>query len=270
MRNDLKSLKNDIDKKPERYYCRQSAIILFWAYRGEDLEFLGVTESVVKHLRDSIITCRLAPGQKLNEIGLATSLNISRAPLREAFRVLENEHLILRVPRKGTYVTEISTGRLMEVYSAREMIERYAIDLLKIGNIREFPEISSSLAKASSLAPPSGDDQNETVTYLKSLTDFHEKLVASTHNSWIIHFYDSIITTLARFQYFCTRISTLTLKSREAHERIFDLLTKGSYDQAKGLLISHINYTVGFIEKYIQDEVGRRPPMRAGNAEPPL
>ena len=67
------------------------------------MEFIGLTESVIKHLRNSIITCVFTPGQKLNEIDLATRLNISRAPLREAFYALENEYLITRIPRKGTY-----------------------------------------------------------------------------------------------------------------------------------------------------------------------
>jgi DNA-binding GntR family transcriptional regulator len=231
------------------------------------LEFLGLTESVVKHIRDNIITCRLIPGRKLSEMEVAASLNISRAPLREAFRLLENEHLIVRIPRRGTYVTEISAKHLREVYSAREMIECHAIDLLKAGNIRDLPEISSSLAKASYMKPPTGDDQDEIVTYLRSLTDFHVKLVASTRNSWVIHFYDSIITTLARYQYFCTRFSSLTLESRETHERVFDLLTRGSYEQAKALLVSHIKYTVGFIENYIQKEWGHRPELEVLKAE---
>ncbi len=256
-----------LDEEMIMKYCRQSAAYMFLMSGDGILEFLGLTESVVKHLRDSIITCRLIPGQKLNEIELAASLNISRAPLREAFRVLENEHLIARIPRKGTHVTGISTKRLREVYSAREMIECYAIDLLKAGNVRDLPEISSSLAKASQLTPLSDEDQNETVTYLRSLTDFHVKLVASTCNSRIIHFYDSIVTTLARYQYFCTKISTLTLESRDTHERVFELLTRGSYDQAKKLLISHINYTVGFIENFIQKEQGQRPSLQLLKAE---
>jgi DNA-binding GntR family transcriptional regulator len=91
--------------------------------------------------------------------------------------------------------------------------------------------------------------------------------VASTCNSWIIHFYDSIITALAKFQYFFARIATLTFESMDARERVFDLLAKGFYDQAKAPLVAHINDTVGFIDHYIQKERGQRPPTQVPKAE---
>ena len=137
------------------------------------MEFIGLTESVIKHLRNSIITCVFTPGQKLNEIDLATRLNISRAPLREAFYALENEYLITRIPRKGTYVTEISIENLRDVYNAREMIECHAIDLLKARNVRDLPDVYSSLIKASNLSSPRREDQDDVADYLRGLDRFY-------------------------------------------------------------------------------------------------
>lgn len=71
----------------------------------ETLGVRGVTESVVQYLRIHIIEGELVPGQKLNEIELAVRLGINHTPLREAFRILENAHLIVSIPRKGCYVT---------------------------------------------------------------------------------------------------------------------------------------------------------------------
>jgi DNA-binding GntR family transcriptional regulator len=134
------------------------------------------------------------------------------------------------------------------------MIESYAIDLLKSENIRDLPNMYASLTQASKLSLPKRDNQKEIMEYLKGLTDFHVKLVASTRNPWIINFYDSIVTSLARFQYFCIWIQGLTLDSQSSHEQIYNLLTAGSYEKAKKLLMSHINYTVEFIEDYIRKE----------------
>ena len=227
------------------------------------MEILSVTETVIQYLRGRIITNVLKSGQKLNEIELASKLDISRAPLREAFCVLENEHLLVRLPRKGAYVTEVSVERLREVYNARKMIESYAIDLLKSENIRDLPNMYASLTQASKLSLPKRDNQKEIMEYLKGLTDFHVKLVASTRNPWIINFYDSIVTSLARFQYFCIWIQGLTLDSQSSHEQIYNLLTAGSYEKAKKLLMSHINYTVEFIEDYIRKEGTGEPQKKA-------
>ena len=231
------------------------------------MEILSVTETVVQYLRERIITNAFKSGQKLNEIELASKLNISRAPLREAFCVLENEHLLVRFPRKGTYVTEVSIERLREVYSARKMIEIYAIDFLKSQKIRNLPSVYASVTQASELSLPKRDHREEILNYLKGLTDFHVKLVASTRNPWIINFYDSIVTSLGRFQYFCIWIPGLTNESQDSHEQIYGLLTAGSYEKAKKLLMYHIDYTVEFIENYINEEGNKELPMQALRAE---
>ncbi|OQX53185.1 MAG: hypothetical protein B5M53_07295 [Candidatus Cloacimonas sp. 4484_209] len=165
------------------------------------MKIKSITESVVEYLRLKIITGELVAGQKLNETELASRLNISRPPLREAFRILENEHLVVSVPRKGTYVTDISIEDLEEVYQAREMLECYAIDLLKDKNIRDLPTVTASVESASDLAIPSQDNREEVFSYLKSFVGFHIKLVESAGNSWVTHFYNSISSHLARYQF---------------------------------------------------------------------
>ena len=59
------------------------------------MEILGVTKSTVPYLKEQIITGELAPGRKLNEIQISSHLGMSRPPLREVFRVLEDEHPVL-------------------------------------------------------------------------------------------------------------------------------------------------------------------------------
>ena len=94
------------------------------------MEILGVSKSAVQHLRNLIISGQLAPGQRLNEVDLSSRLGISRPPLREAFRYLENENLVIRIPRRGCYVTEVSMEDCLQIFDARQMIECYAVDIL--------------------------------------------------------------------------------------------------------------------------------------------
>ncbi|MBW1716676.1 MAG: GntR family transcriptional regulator [Deltaproteobacteria bacterium] len=122
------------------------------------MKIKSITESVTEYLRLQIITGEFAPGQKLNETELASRLNISRPPLREAFRISENEHLVVSVPRKWTYVTDISIEDLEKVYQAREMLEWYAIDFLKYKNIRDLPTVIASVESASDLSIPPQDN----------------------------------------------------------------------------------------------------------------
>ena len=211
------------------------------------MEIKTVTKIATEYLRKKIITGELAAGQRLNEVDLASSLNISRPPIREAFRILENEHLIVNIPRKGTNVSKISIEYLQEVYQAREMLECYAIDILKAKDIRELPNVIASVESASNLSTPSQDNREEVFTYLKAFVDFHIKLIESTGNNWVVHFYDSISSHLARYQFVYLYIPGSGRRSIEEHQHIISLIKRGSYGKAKKFMREHINYTFEFL-----------------------
>jgi DNA-binding GntR family transcriptional regulator len=71
-----------------------------------------LAERIADHLSAQIITGQLAPETRLLETKLATELNVSKSPLREAFRMLEKSRLIEVLPRRGARVTEISPSSI--------------------------------------------------------------------------------------------------------------------------------------------------------------
>jgi len=221
------------------------------------VEVLGVKESVVQYLRINIITGELAPGQKLNELELSVLLGISRPPLREAFRILENEHLTFSIPRKGTYVSDLSIRDLREVFQARVMIECWAIDLLKAKNIRYLPDVESALALTSGLSLPSYDNREEMLGYLKTVIAYHRKLVESAGNRWLVHFYNSIHSSLTRYQFIYAHIPGQSNEYKKKHKEILALIRRGDYEKAKELLRTHINSVVDILENNISREINR-------------
>lgn len=217
------------------------------------MEIRGVTDSLAEHLRDSIITGEFLPGSRLNEADLASQLGVSRAPIREAFRVLENDNLIVRKPRHGTYVADLTIGALEKVYQARKMIETFAIDHFQIKKIRHLPKAEKALMKASNLSLPSFENKDEMVKYVFSFADFHIGLIQETKNEWIIRFYQSITYSLARYQFICLFIPGLTANSFEMHEKILKEISKGKYAKAKSTLLEHIDRTAALINKRLEE-----------------
>lgn len=220
----------------------------------ETLNLTGVTESAVRYLRLNIIEGKLLPGQKLNEIELAEHLGISRPPLREAFRILENENLVISMPRKGCYVTEVSIRDCQQIYKVREMIECGVIDCLKTQNKRDLPGVASAFElaeqRSKSIFPDSPINTNE---YRNPFPLFHINLVHSTKNNWLIRFYNTIVPTLARYQFMCYVPDVLS-KVQTEHKQILALIKEGKYDLAKQLLRSHIIWYVEFLESRINEK----------------
>lgn len=80
-------------------------------------------------LRQAIKDGVLKPGERLMEIRLAEELGVSRTPIREAVRKLEQEGFVVMVPRRGTYVADISLKDIAQVFEIRSALEELAAGL---------------------------------------------------------------------------------------------------------------------------------------------
>lgn len=82
-----------------------------------------VGKEIVSRLRAAIISGRLELGSHLAESELAEQLDVSRIPIREALRELEQEGLVTRHPNRGCFVINFSEQDVKEVFSLRSMLE---------------------------------------------------------------------------------------------------------------------------------------------------
>jgi len=212
------------------------------------MEFTGVKDGMVEYLRVHIINGTFAPGQKLNEIELGNRLNISRAPLREAFRLLENEQLVKSVPRKGCYVKELSLEDCKEIFQVREMIECFAVDIFRTKGITELPEVIAAMEKTAQLPIPKSTDPFEKYEHLKAILSFHVKLVESAANSWLSYCFQSIFSCLARYRSTYEPSAGLSMHSSKDHEGVVKLIKEQKYNEAKDLLRSHNQWAFSLLE----------------------
>lgn len=89
--------------------------------------FSARTETV---LRQMILEGQLAPGVRINEVALASSLGISRGPLREAVQRLASEGLLQVVSHRGAYVRTFDRDQIVELYEVRAALELHAVRLV--------------------------------------------------------------------------------------------------------------------------------------------
>lgn len=204
------------------------------------MKFVGLTEGLVQYLREHIIVGKLKPGQHLSEIELSSKLGTSRSPLREAFRVLANEHLIDVRPRKGSFVTHVSIKDCREIFDTREMLECFSISQMKLNKIRNLPEVEHALELTYDLKMPTDDDPAKKFVYLKTIADFHIKLVEAAGNSKLNFFYMSIFPGMARYQSFYVFIEGLMEKSQDVHHEVLAYIKNEKYSDAERLLRKHI------------------------------
>lgn len=131
-------------------------------------------------LEEAIIVGTLAPGAKLDEVGLASRFGISRGPVREAIRRLEGKNLAERVPHIGARVAFISHSKLLEILEIREALEgtacRLATERMSIEEIREVQTLLDKHAAQGSLKA------GESYYQRPGDYDFHFRIIQGCRN----------------------------------------------------------------------------------------
>jgi DNA-binding GntR family transcriptional regulator len=83
-------------------------------------------------VREAIVAGRLRPGERIKEIPLAADLGFSRAPVRDALRLLERDGLVELVPNRGAIVPELHAVDVLEVYALRASLGTFALHKLML------------------------------------------------------------------------------------------------------------------------------------------
>ncbi|WP_255951126.1 GntR family transcriptional regulator [Streptomyces odontomachi] len=141
---------------------------------SRDNTFSRATESI---LRDMILDGSIKPGERLNEVLLASSLGISRGPLREAIQRLTSEGLLTVISHRGAFVRDFSREEIAELYELRAALELHAVRLAcRRATDAELDELAVMLSDTESVMR-----ESEGHAYPREL-DFHLRLVLLAGN----------------------------------------------------------------------------------------
>ena len=142
-------------------------------------------------IRRKIVTCEYAPGTFINEELLTNELGLSRTPIRDALSRLEQEGLIEIKPKKGILITPLSIQTVNMIFEVRTLYEPYIIRTygatFSVEKLKDYYNIFSS--RQSSI------DIHKDQDYFYALdTDFHNFIMASCPNTYMLQSYNMIQT----------------------------------------------------------------------------
>lgn len=87
----------------------------------------SLRDQVVQAIRDAIIQGKFKPGEKVPEHDLAEQLGVSRTPIREAIRILEQQGLVETRPKNGTYIAGLDREQVRGALIVRAALEELAV-----------------------------------------------------------------------------------------------------------------------------------------------
>ena len=198
------------------------------------LQSTSLTRLVAEAIEDLVLSGALAPGSKLNEMALAQRFGISRGPLREALRTLEESGLIRQEKNRGAHVRKIALSEAADLYDVRAGLDATAGRLLAT---RITPEQLHTLRH---MTDAMSEVQAHDVDRFHELNlSFHDCIVAMTGNPVLVEQYRRLCKLLTLFRRRNLLAPMAIPRFAEEHSAIVDRLAAGDAAGAAQALFDH-------------------------------
>jgi DNA-binding GntR family transcriptional regulator len=205
-------------------------------------------EQAVAHLRDMIISGELKQGMKIPEIEISKAMNISRTPIREAFRILEAEGLVRIAPNKGVTVSIITEKDLVEIYDLRMLLEVFA---LRSAWKKSAENVVLGLKNILKRMDRKIEDKDY-VGYLKTSHEMHEYLLENCDNDRAFKLHQILRNNILAIHIFAYSYPEHSTDSIQEHRKVIEALENKDIDLAENLLKVHLELGLQRAKKFLK------------------
>jgi DNA-binding GntR family transcriptional regulator len=187
-------------------------------------------------LEDDIINGRRAPGERLDPEALAEQFNVSRTPIREAIQQLTASGLVTVSPKKGTFVTQVSTAQLIEMFEVMAELEgmcgRLAARRITTG---ELLALHQALARCEAAAAAGDPDE-----YYYENEAFHHCIYEASHNAFLAAETRRLKQRLKPYRRLQLQVRHRMSSSLDEHRDIVAAIEAGNTTGAERTLREHV------------------------------
>ncbi|MBD3895052.1 GntR family transcriptional regulator [Halomonas sp. ML-15] len=215
------------------------------------LQQTNLVEQVADYLTEAIIARHFAPGERLSEVQLSRDLGVSRAPVREAARLLESRGLLISRPRKGFFVRELNGDDLADVFDLRLCYERHAFELL----VARFDEaahaqLSQQVETMCALARGSDDGRK-----IEADLRFHRLVFEMAGNRRLLKAFDDVSHELRLCMALIERTHAEPERISANHWLLIEALASGDPRRCR----DEVDYHIGVARDYVIQGLGADP-----------
>jgi phosphonate utilization transcriptional regulator len=190
---------------------------------------------VQREIERMILAGELEAGAKLNEVAIADRLGVSRGPVREAFRALEESGLVRLLKNRGVFVRQIGVAEADEIYELRavldEFVGRRAAQKASGGDVKALRALVDRMDRAVA--------RNDVDGYHAANLEFHDALVALAGNAKLLATYRKLVNELHLYRRATLAQAGALPVSAGEHHDILDKIAAGQAAAAGRALFDH-------------------------------
>jgi DNA-binding GntR family transcriptional regulator len=195
----------------------------------------NLSDSITESLRDAIFGGLFRPGQRLAEAQLASSLKVSRAPVREALTSLEQEGLVCRAPSGSTTVSHLSRQDVDEICTLRAPLEVLAVKLaIANGSPTAWAELKANLKATEKVDDPRQLAQLD--------LEFHELIVRAANHGRLLSSWSNLRSQIRLIMVQRNQADVTSRRGTvQGHRELVDAIVARDPARAAALLEFHLN-----------------------------
>ncbi|MCI4665856.1 MAG: GntR family transcriptional regulator [Neomegalonema sp.] len=196
----------------------------------------SLSEQVAEALRAEIVSGRLQLGEVLSETRIATSLGVSRTPVREAFSRLENDGLLITKPKSGTYVFNPTPEELRDLNEMRVCLE---VEALRLSLQRSANDLSADIQM---IRPEmqGAFERGDPQLYLAMDRAFHQAMIERSGNQLLIEMYQPIADKIGAITSDRSPETGDQARSHDQHLKLFETISLAKVNEAVSALREHL------------------------------
>lgn len=209
--------------------------------QNQPVQFKTTSEYVYQQLRKRIFEKKLLRGQRLPEVTIAKDLEVSRTPVREALRRLENEGLVQIIPNWGASLVSPTAKEVLDTYEVRKNLEMMSIEkaALKITPLQLCRLQECIDSERQNFA------DRDLEAYMKINDEFHIIIAESSGNATLADFVRNILSrTFVQTIFFESFFDFDTNPSLDEHIEMLNALSSKNVALCVDLMKKHIELSI--------------------------
>ncbi|WP_045731577.1 GntR family transcriptional regulator [Pseudarthrobacter chlorophenolicus] len=189
---------------------------------------------VYAELKRRILSLELKPGERIYEPAMATELQVSRTPLREAIRRLISENLLEQQPTGGVVVPVLDEAEISELYEVRAAVESLmARNACLKATPADLDELRGILARNAALVEFADDAMKQGMA-------LHARIALIAGNSWAGRFHDQVSSQMERYRHYTNSTQRRRDQALAQHRALVEAIAAGDPEQAANMAFDHV------------------------------
>ena len=213
---------------------------------SKELTHKSLAHRAYERLREDVLACKLAPGERLNINELCQALGFNLSAVREALSKLTSEGLVQADPKRGFNVAPISVAELRDLTSVRIEIENLCLRRsMALGDVAWEASVLAAFHIMSNTPQTEGDNTLQaTSDWWTVHAAYHHSLCRACDSPWLMRMRAQLFVQSERYRMLGGRLGLRDRRDvNREHQEITDAVLARDVDRATGLMASHFEMT---------------------------